>query len=129
MVERYEPDGELDRRLRAALEPTPAQVSRVVAGALGAGEDRRRRPLAVAAGVAAAAVALLVLALVLLPGLRTGPPPGAATASRYSLSNRDGLLVVRSLDGGATFFRSGERPSEPPRGMMLIVRGDRKSVV
>lgn len=118
----YESDGEVDRRLRAALEPGAGRVARVAEGALRAHEARRRRSLAMAAAaVAATVVALVLVAVLLLPADRPAAPP-ETSAGRYSMYNRDGVLVVRSLDGGATFLRPGERSVEPPRGMMLIVR-------
>jgi hypothetical protein len=125
MADRHETDGEVDRRLRRTLEPRAEQVDRVVGKALRSGEagGRRRRPLAVAAAVTAAVAALIVLGLLLLPALRRTEPPVTVAASRYSLTNRDGLVVVRRLDGGATFLQSGERRYPPPRGMMLIVQG------
>lgn len=126
MARRYESDGEADRRLRAALEPQPGQVVRVAERVLGLQEVRRRRPLALAAGAAAAAaVALVLAAVLLLPLLRPDVPPETA-AARYSVFNRDGVLVVRSQDGGVTSLRSGERPREPSRGMMLIVREENR---
>lgn len=125
MARRYESDGEADRRLRAALEPSPGQVDRVAEGALRAQGVRRRRPLALAAGAAAAAVALVLAAVLFLPMLWPDSPPETASA-RYSVFNRDGILVVRSQDGGLTSLRSGERPREPSRGMMLIVREEKR---
>lgn len=131
MAERTEQRPDPDARLRAALEPSEAQVGRVVTGALG-GRRVRRPGLRLVAILSAAAVALVVLGGLLLlairPGAGSGPetgsePPAAVVAARYSLTNRDGLLVVRSPDGGASFLQSRERPDEPPRGMVLIVRG------
>lgn len=131
MARRTEQRRDPDARLRAALEPSEGQVRRVVTAALGA--RRVRRPgLRLVAVLSAAALALAVLGglllLTLQPRAGSGPEPGsepptAVAAARYSLTNRNGLLVVRSPDGGASFLHSRERPDEPPRGMMLIVRG------
>lgn len=131
MARRTEQPRNQDARLRAALEPSEAQVRRVVTGAFGARRVRRPGPRLVAV-LSAAVVALVLLGglllLTLRPGAGSGPepgsePPSTAAAARFSLTNRDGLLVVRDQDGGVTFLHSRERPDEPPRGMVLIVRG------
>ena len=124
MVERFRPEDAVDRRLRGALEPPAGLAARVARNALGARAARggHRRPVTVALTAAALAL-LVVVAALLLPVLRSGSPPeGDLAASRHSLSNRDGILVVRRPDGGATFLAPGARIAEPPRGMMLIVR-------
>lgn len=114
-----------DRRLRAALEPGEARVGRVVRGALAA-RERRRPSVALVAALAGAVAVLVLLGALLLPVLRGGsapePEPPAAVA-RFHVTNRNGVIVVKDTDGGATFLYSRERPSEPPRGMRMIVRG------
>lgn len=143
MADPRERDDEVDPRLRAALEPRPGQAERVARVALerrpGA-VDRllrrifewqpsfaRRHPLRSLTGLSVLivlgwfAVLAVWLVLSLLPG---SPPPPEPAVARHSLSNRDGVLVVRRPDGGAVFLHSRERPTEPPRGMMLIVRGE-----
>lgn len=123
MARRHETEG-VDRRLREVLAPQPGQVGRVVESALCVPETRRRPRLPLIAAAAAAVLVLALAAALLVPALRRDEPILSRAASRHSVSNRDGIVVVRSLDGGATSLRSGERPSQPPRGMMLIVRGE-----
>jgi hypothetical protein len=147
MADPRERDDDLDPRLRAALEPREGQAERVAREALeprpGA-VDRllrrvfewrlsfaRRHPLRSLFGLSLAIALggwLVAFAVLAVLELRTaGQPPRAETgAARYSLTNRDGVLVVRRPDGGAAFLHSRERPAEPPRGMMLIVRGDHR---
>lgn len=129
-TERSLRDRRPDGRLRAALEPSEEQVQRVAGRALEARGDRRPS-LALVAALSAAAGALVLLGALLLPAVRSGSGPGSgpapeppptAAAARYSLTNRDGLLVVRDPDGGVTFLHSRERPDEAPRGMRMIVR-------
>lgn len=127
MRERTEPDRELDRRLRAALEPEDERTDRVVRGALEAGKPRRPS-LGLVAALAAGAVTLVLLGALLLPAIRpvSGPDPeapSAAAAARYSVTNQDGVIVVRDPDGGATFLHAREPQDERPRGMRMIVRG------
>ncbi len=123
-----------DRRLRAALQPSEEQVQRVAGRALEARGDRRPS-LALVVALSAAAGVLVLLGALLLPAVRSdsgpgsGPapePPPAVTAAPYSLTNPDGLVVVRDQDGGVTFLHSRERPDEAPRGMrMIVTRGNR----
>lgn len=129
-TERSPRDPKPDGRLRAALEPSEEQVQRVAGRALEA-RGARRPSLALMAALSAAAGVLVLLGALLLPaarsgsgpGSRVGPePPPTAAAARFSLTNRDGLLVVRDPDGAVTFLHSRERSGEPPRGMRLIVR-------
>jgi hypothetical protein len=144
MADPRERDDLVDPRLRAALEPGAGQAERVAREALqqrpGA-FDRllrrvfewrpsfaRRHPLRSLSGLALlitlggwGAVLAIWLVLSLLPG---SPAPPEAALARHSLSNRNGVIVVRRPDGGAAFLHSRERPTEPPRGMMLIVRGE-----
>lgn len=54
-------------------------------------------------------------------GAQDARPPAAAV--RFHVTNRNGVVVIQDADGGATFLYSRERPSEPPRGMRMIVRG------
>lgn len=122
MARRRETEGELDRRLRAALEPRPVQVGRVVEEALGGRGVRRVRRLALAAGALVASTVILV-GVLLAPGPRRDRSPATLTAPRYTLTNRGGVVVVRGLDGRTEFVGSGSRPSEPPPRMMLIVQG------
>lgn len=117
-------DEELDRRLRAALEPSTARVGRVVRASLGA-RARRRPSLALVAALGTAAALLVLVGALLLPALRpaTDREDPAAAVARFHVTNRDGVVVVRDADGGATLLHSRERPTEPPRGMRMIVRG------
>jgi hypothetical protein len=107
-----------------ALEPGEERVGRVVQGAL-AVRERRRPSVALVAVLGAGVVALVLLAALLLPAIRGGSPPGEppAAVARFHVTNRNGVVVVQDADGGATFLYSRERPSEPPRGMRMIVRG------
>lgn len=128
-IERSPRDRRPDGRLRAALQPSEEQVQRVAGRALEARGDRRPS-LALVAALSAAVGVLVLLGALLLPAVRSGSGPGSrvapephpTAAARFSLTNRDGLLVVRDPDGAVTFLHSRERPDEPPRGMRLIVR-------
>jgi hypothetical protein len=144
MADPRERDDELDPRLRAALEPRAGQAERVAREALeprpGA-VDRllrrifewrpsfaRRHPLRSLAGLAlllALGGWLTVLAVGLVSNSEPGSPaPPEPAVARHSLSNRDGVIVVRRPDGGAAFLHSPEPRSERPPGMILFVRGD-----
>ncbi|HLE82925.1 MAG TPA: hypothetical protein VJG13_01180 [Thermoanaerobaculia bacterium] len=143
MADPRERDDLVDPRLRAALEPGAGQAERVAREALeprlGAFDRLLRRvfewrpsfagrhPLRSLSGLSALvlggwfAILAVWLVLSLLPGSPAPPEPALA---RHSLSNRNGVIVVRRPDGGAAFLHSRERPTELPRGMMLIVRGE-----
>lgn len=85
----------LDRRLRAALEPPPATVARVVSRARAA-RPRRRWPRLVAA--AALGVALLAT---LLERQRHPPhgPEQAPEPATLRITNEAGAVVVTASDG------------------------------
>jgi len=139
------PERDVDPRLRAALEPRPGQVERVARAALEPEPralDRllrgvfdpplslaRRHPLRSLFGLSLAialggwlAVFAVLAVLELRPAGR--PPRAEIEAARYSLTNRNGVLVVRRPDGGAAFLHSQELTDDGPRGMLLIVRGE-----
>lgn len=124
MVRRYEYDDILDRRLREALEPRPGQAARMAREALRPREESSSRRRAAAALVAGAVVALVLGVSLGMPGLRPATPEEPASSSaRYSLYNRNGVLVVRSLGGGTAFLQAGERSQDPAPAMIFIVRG------
>jgi hypothetical protein len=134
----------MDPRLRAALEPRPGRAERVARQALelrpGAADRllrgifdwrpsfARRHPLRSLAGLAlliALGGWLTVLAVGLVSSREPGSlPPSEPAVARHSLSNRDGVIVVRRPDGGAALLHSREPRSERPPGMILFVRGD-----
>jgi hypothetical protein len=125
MVERHR-GGELpDARLRAALEPGDDQVVRVVGRAFRALE-RRRSSRARELVLSAAVVALLILGMLLWPTRPHGPQTPADLAEpRYSMTNENGVFVVRRADGAA-LIDSREPTDGSPRGMLLIVRGENR---
>lgn len=114
---------EADARLRALLEPRSDQVERVARKALRPRPTHHGRWLP--AAVAGAAGVLAVVGVLLAPPSRLHESLSPDTASRkYSLSNRDGVMVVRRPDGATAFLHAPEQPLVRPRGMMMIVRGE-----
>src|SRR5947208_16947343 len=92
-----------DRRLRAALEPAPAAVERIIAGALGA--RRRMRPAGrlVPAGFAAAALLALAVLFVASPHPRRPAAEGA-----IAIENVGDVIIVRPRAGGRWLIHNGE---------------------
>ena len=129
MAKRYEPDGELDRGLRAALDAPAGAAERIARRSLAeAARPRPRRwPRVALAGAALAAMVLVLL--VAVRSVEWGGEAGRAAEgrvveARYAITNRDRIVVVRSLDGGPSSLHApGRRASSPP-GMMIIVLGE-----
>lgn len=131
MAERYEPEAEPDRRLRASLEAPSGAAGRIVRNALATAppEPPRRWPRLVASAAALAATAALVfLSLRGFDGRRRADAAreGPVAEARFAVTNRDGIVLVRSLDGGLSSLYGpvGRDPSPP--GMRIIVLGENR---
>jgi hypothetical protein len=129
MAKRYEPDGELDRRLWRALDATPGAAERITRRSLAeAARPRSRRwPRLAAAGAALAAMVLVLLLAVRSLEWRSEAGQAVerrAVEARYGITNRDGIVVVRSLDGGPSFLHAPGRRASLPPGMIIIVLGE-----
>lgn len=137
---------ETDARLREALDPDAGQAAQVARRALepcpGALDRLLRRIFewqppftrghrrGALAGLSLLIVlggwlAVWVVWLVLTRG-PASPVPIEPAAARYSLTNRDGIVVVGRPDGGAVILHSGAGAGDPARGMILIVQGDNR---
>jgi len=129
MAERYKPDTDLERRLRTALDAPPGTAERIARKALAtpARPTPHRWPRLAASAAALVATALLVLVSVRAfdrrPG--TGEEVGSPVVeARFAVTNRDGIVVVRSLDGGPSSLHAPGRHEPAPAGMMIIVLGE-----
>lgn len=136
MTDRREAETRAELRLRGVLEPDEEALARVVRRALGAdragsrrkarrvpiGRLRRRVLVPLGAGLAVVAV----LAALLLGGPRPKPAgPAGTAASSASVTHRDGVLIVRRLDGGTSLLDARAGRSAESRGMTIILKGER----
>src|SRR5579872_2149553 len=87
-----------DRRLRAALEPAPEAVERIIGRALSA--RRRRRPTGRLVPAGFAAAALLALAVLFVSSPRSPRPAARASAGAVAIENVGDVIVVRPRAGG-----------------------------
>ena len=111
--------GELDARLRTALDADAATVERVVRAALAAdaGPDRLRRPGWLPAAAVLATGLILALWLARSPDRPSAPP---ADGSSIQISNQGEVLAVRHPDG-RIWLRRDAVGAVPPTGPRLII--------
>lgn len=137
MTDRREVETTAERRLRAGLEPDGEALDRVVQRALeagraegpdraGSGGTARRSPLGRLRPrrilVPLVAVAALAALLLVGPPPERPEPPGPSA----SVTHRDGVLIVRRLDGGTSLLDARTGRPAAPRGTTIILRkGDR----
>jgi hypothetical protein len=106
-----------DGRLRAALEPRPESVGRIVRGALSGRRPIQPSRLAPAAAGAAGVAMLLALAALFLA---RAPRPRPAV----SIENVGEVLIVRHQEGGRVLIHNGEAAKgSPPSGSMIVIYG------
>jgi hypothetical protein len=109
-----------DGRLRAALEPRPESVGRIVRGALSGRRPIQPSRLAPAAAGAAgvAGVAMLLALAALFLGRAPRPRPAV------SIENVGEVLIVRHQEGGRVLIHNGEAAKgSPPSGSMIVIYG------
>ncbi|MFP3939227.1 MAG: hypothetical protein ACLF0P_02875 [Thermoanaerobaculia bacterium] len=143
MTDRRDAERTAEVRLRGVLEPDEEALDRVVERALEgdgsgrrlwtgrAGSGPRRVLLPLGAGLlgTAAVVAVLFGPLsgprpeppeLVTSGADPGPDPNSA-----SLIHRDGVLIVRRLDGGTSLLDArGGRSAEPRGATIILTKGD-----
>lgn len=140
MTDRREVETTAERRLRAGLEPDGEALDRVVRRALeagraegpdraGSGRNPRRSPLGrlrprrILVPLAAGLTAVAALAALLLVG---SPEPTEPPGPSASVTHRDGVLIVRRLDGGTSLLdaRAGQ-PAASRGATMILKKGER----
>jgi hypothetical protein len=110
---------DLEERLRAALEPSPGTVERVVRRALDPLTRPRRRRLA----AAAAGAALLALLLAALEVRRLPSRPKPAPRSAIEIRGDAAIVTARSRAGRLWVVHGGSRRTSAG-SIILIHKGD-----
>ena len=112
-------DGDLDRRLKDAVEPDAAAVERVVTRALGAPPVRRHFGARLVASLGAAAL-LVVLVVVNWPA---GPPPPKPIRMR----NVGEVILIDYPDGSRAIIGPARATPELFAGFdYVLVQGERQ---
>lgn len=117
-----------DRRLRAALEPAPEAVERIIAGALVARRPARSAGRLVPAGFAAAALLALAVLFVASPHpRRPAAAPAGAGAGAVAIENVGDVIVVRPRAGGRWLIHNGETGEGSQRsGSVIFIHGGKR---
>jgi hypothetical protein len=116
-----------DRRLRAALEPAPEAVERIIAGALGARRRMRAAGRLVPAGFAAAALVALAVLFVASPHPRRPAAPAGVGAGAVAIENVGDVIVVRPREGGRWLIHNGETgKGSPASGSVIFIHGGKR---
>lgn len=139
MTDRREVETTAERRLRTGLEPDGEVLDRVVRRAIEAGRVggadragsggtarplRRLRPRRILVPLGAGLAAVAMLAALLLVG--PPPEPTERPGPSASVTHRDGVLIVRRLDGGTSLLDARAGRPVAPRGTTIILKkGDR----
>jgi hypothetical protein len=124
-----------DRRLRAALEPAPEAVERIIGKALSARPPghpaRPARPAGRLLPAGLAAAALLALMVLFMASPRSPGPPGpgrpAAPAGVVAIENVGDVIVVRPRAGGRWLIHNGETGRGSQRsGSVIFIHGGKR---
>ncbi len=120
-----------DRRLRAALEPAPEAVERIIGKALSARRPARSAGRLVPAGFAAAALLALAVLFVASPRSPRSPqlwrPAAPAGAGAVAIENVGDVIVVRPRAGGRWLIHNGETgEGSQGSGSVIFIHGGKR---
>ncbi len=111
---KHQEDSDLDRGLRAAYEPEPEAVHRVVAGALA---QRSRKPASRRMAVVLASATLLLACFVIFRNISPVPP------ETFQLEYVGGVAVLEGPDGSSWLVTPDTAAEGASAGLNLILVG------